>query len=84
MNEIAEKERAGQLQLKDRNEASNYLVHDLLNELDKDYSEFISTRENSTSIEQLENAVAVFMNKAINVHNSIANIRNTLNFLSQG
>ena len=65
MNEIVEQKKSGQLQLKNRNEASNYLVHDLLNELDKDYREFISARENSTYIEQLENAVAVFMNKAI-------------------
>ena len=83
MNELVQ-EQHGQLELKDRNEASNYLVHDLLNELDKDYAEFLSVRKNSNSIEQLENALANFVNKTSQVHRSIAEIRNTLNFLSQG
>lgn len=77
-------EQTGQLQLKDRNEAANFLIHDLMKELDKDYQDLQSAISKSSSVEQLENAVTIFMQKTINIQNSIANLRNTLNFLSQG
>ena len=83
MNEIVQQQQ-GQLELKNRNEASNVLIQDILKELDQDYNDFLSAIEKSSSIEHVENALAVFMNKTTNFYHSVVNLRITLNQLSEG